>query len=140
MQEKRQSVLDFIRQQGLLVLSTTYDNGKPQAAVIGFGETDNLELIFGTNNASRKYKNLKRDPHVAAVIGWSDSRTVQFEGIAEELSLENIELVKDTYWRKNPRAEAFHANPGQRYFIVRPTWIRYTNIGVKPWDIIELTF
>ena len=138
--DKKQSILDFIKQQRLLVLSTTHENSKPQAAVIGFGETDNLELIFGTNNASRKYKNLKRDPHVAAVIGWDDSRTVQFEGIAEELSPEDLQLVRDTYWRKNPKAEAHNATPGQRYFKVRPTWIRYTNIGAKPWDVIEIAF
>lgn len=138
--DKRLFVLDFIKQQGLAVLSTVDKDGSPQAAVIGFGETNNFEIIFGTDNSSRKYANIQNNPKVAFVIGWDENNTVQFEGLAEELLSKDIQLVRDNYWSKSPMAEKYHANEGQRYFIVKPKWIRYTNLNIEPWEVIEITF
>ena len=138
--DKKAFMLDFISQRGLATISTVDKNGKPEAAVIGFGQTENLEIIFGTDNASRKYQNIVANPSVALVIGWDDSRTVQLEGVARELTPDDLQLVKDTYWRKTPAAEKYHDDKGERYFLVKPTWIRYTDLSKKPWEVIELTF
>ena len=133
-------ILDFIKAQPLATLSTVNKEGKPEAAVVGFGQTKELEIIFGTDNASRKYKNIQSNSAVALVIGWNDSRTVQYEGVAKELAADDTQLIRDNYWSKSPDAERYHDYPGERYFIVRPTRIRYTDLKKEPWQVIELTF
>ncbi len=133
-------LLDFIKQQPLATISTISGDMKPQAAVIGFGQTENLEIIFGTDSSSRKYKSLKTNPSVALVIGWVGSKTVQYEGIASELTSNDLHLVRENYWSKNPDAEKHHKNEGERYFIVKPNWIRYTDLSKEPWEIIALEF
>jgi pyridoxine/pyridoxamine 5'-phosphate oxidase len=135
-----ESFYTFLSERSLTVISTISTDNNPEAAVIGFGQTKDLEIVFGTDNSSRKYKNLLTNPKVAFVIGWEKTETVQYEGTARELSVEELSVVCDNYWKKNPHAEAHHKNPGQRYFIVTPTYIRYTNIGIKPWDIKEIAF
>ena len=137
--DDRKKVLDFISQQKLTVISSIGPNGGPQSAVIGFGQTERFELIFGTLNTSRKYQNIKADPHVSFVIGWGNA-TVQYEGLAHELSEADMSLVRETYWKKNTNAERFHNDPGQRYFKVSPKWIRYSDFGAEPFEIITLDF
>ncbi|HSW99859.1 MAG TPA: pyridoxamine 5'-phosphate oxidase family protein [Patescibacteria group bacterium] len=138
--DEKTFVLDFIKKQKLATISTVNENAKPEAAVIGFGQTNNLELIFGTNNSSRKYKNVVKNSSVAFVIGWDEGATVQFEGIASELNDDDLPLIRDSYWSKSPDAEKYYEDEGQRYFRVRPTWIRYTDLKKEPWNIIVLEF
>ena len=48
-------------------------DGGPQAALIGFGVTDQFELVFDTLRSTRKAVNLEGNPRVALVIGgWGD--------------------------------------------------------------------
>ena len=131
---------NFMNEKILAVISTLSADGTPQAAVVGFGQTKDLEIVFGTNKSSRKYANITRDSHVAFVIGWENGETIQYEGIARELSSDELEIVRESYWKKNPRAEANYKEPSERHFIVKPTWIRYTNLKSEPWDIAELKF
>lgn len=65
----------------LTVISTVNADGKPEAAVIGFGQTKNLENVLGTSNTSRKYANIQRDPHIALAIGWEGGKTIRKCGI-----------------------------------------------------------
>lgn len=130
--------MQFIKAQSLCVLSTIGEDGFPQSAVIGFGETENLEIIFGTDKNSRKYHNLQSNNNVSVVIGWVNGKTVQYEGIARELSLEEIDRYTAIYFKKNPSASKYHDDPNERYFIITPTWIRYTDISLDPWEIIVL--
>ncbi|HEX7450933.1 MAG TPA: pyridoxamine 5'-phosphate oxidase family protein, partial [Polyangiaceae bacterium] len=58
--------------------------GAPQAAVVGYAVSDDLELVFDTLGSTRKAHNLRRDSRVALVVGWDDDQTVQIEGIADE--------------------------------------------------------
>jgi uncharacterized pyridoxamine 5'-phosphate oxidase family protein len=131
-------IYDFLNARTLAVLSTVNDSGVPEAAVIGFGQNEKLEVIFGTDRASRKYSNMITNPKVALVIGWENGETVQYEGLSRELEVDEISFVKDTYWAKSPQAEVQYKNPGQRYFIVTPLWIRHTDLKTKPWTIKEL--
>ncbi len=133
-------IYDFLNSYQLGVLSTINDEGLPNAVIVGFGQTKDLEILFGTDNTSRKYKNLSSNPNAAFVIGGETPETIQYEGVARELSNSELDLIRDNYWVKNPRAEKQHQNPNQRYFIITPTWIRYTDIRSKPWDITELKF
>ncbi|HUA13468.1 MAG TPA: pyridoxamine 5'-phosphate oxidase family protein [Candidatus Sulfotelmatobacter sp.] len=135
----KEDLFAFLNSHMLAVVSTVDPSGAPEAAVVGFGQTKDLELVFGTENTSRKYKNIMGNPRVAFVIGWSDA-TVQYEGTARELSVEELQIIKDNYWKKNPRVKSRNVNPKERYFLVKPTWIRYTDLKTKPWNIQELKF
>jgi pyridoxine/pyridoxamine 5'-phosphate oxidase len=133
-------IYNFLNVHPLAVMSTVQANGGPQAAVVGFGQTKDLEILIGTYNSSRKYKNLTMNSAVALVIGWDNGETIQYEGNARKLRSDELDLIRDNYWVKNPQAEAYHQNSGERYFIITPTWIRYTDLKVEPWDIKELKF
>jgi general stress protein 26 len=141
-EEQRKRILNFIKSNRLTVISTIdVENNKPESAVIAFAEKDNLDLIFGTSNKSRKYKNLQANKNVSFVIGWTDEfGTVQYEGVATELSDDEVLEHGRILGNKNELAKAFLTREDQRYFLVKPTWIRFTNKSMKPKEIIELVF
>lgn len=132
-------ILDFIRRQKIAVISTVTAENKPEAAVIEFGETQELELIFDTFSSYRKYQNIQHHSQVAFVIGWDDNITVQYEGSAEELSGDRLEKYKALYFAKNSAAQRWEAREEIRYFRVRPTWIRYSDLSTRPWTIYEVS-
>lgn len=103
---------------------------------MGFGQTEDFGIIFGTNKSTRKYANIQHNPHVAIVIGWDEDTTVQLEGKATELSntADDMRLVEDAYWAKNPAAKQYSGIEGQVYFLVRTSWVRYV---VKSQDTYE---
>ena len=131
-----------MRQHRLAVISTVdNERNRPEAACIAFAEKDDLTLIFGTSNTSRKYKNLQSNPNVSCVIGWSDEvGTIQYEGTATELmgedALEHGWLLAD----KNENARVFLTKESQRYFLVQPMWIRLVDKTKKPEEKLELNF
>jgi uncharacterized pyridoxamine 5'-phosphate oxidase family protein len=137
----KSDVLTFLNKNTHAVISTCGLNGQPEAALIGFGETENLEIIFGTFNTSKKYKNLQENNRVALVTGWEADVfiTVQYEGITRELKPEELDHYLDLYHVKVPSATHYHTHPEQRYFLITPTWIRYSDLtGDK--NIVELNF
>lgn len=122
-QEIKDKIFSFLRNQNLTVISTIDIEGKkPESAAVAFAEKDNLELIFGTSNTTRKYKNLQKNPHASFVIDW-DSKvgTVQYKGIARELSDKEVGEHSDIMILKNKQTEKFRSRPDQRYFLVKPT-------------------
>ncbi len=136
----KEQLYNFLNAHEIAVISTIHINGTPESAVIGFGQTPELEIIFGTDNSSRKYKNLKANAHVAIVIGWDNRETVQYEGVARELTDKELPIIEDNYWHKTPQAKKHHQNPNERYFLVSPQWLQYTNLNVYPWDTVEMRF
>lgn len=132
-------ILEFIKRQKLAVISTVSIDNKPESAVLEFGQTNELELIFETFTSSRKYKNLLTNQHVSFVIGWDENMTVQYEGVAEELNSDNALPYKQIYWEKNPHAKRWASREGIVYFKVKPTWIRFSDLNKHPWDISEIT-
>lgn len=139
--DRKSEILNFIKNQRLAVISTINAQGLPESAVIGFGETEDFGLVFGTYNDSRKYQNLQSNPDVALVIGWDDgSKTVQYEGRARELGGAEAEKYAQIYTAKNPAAAIYKDNPKQRYFLNKPKWLRFTDIKKEPWDMAEVSF
>lgn len=138
--DKKRLILDFIKKQKLAVIATISSDGRPEDAVIGFGETPNLELFFGTYKTSRKYKNLRSNPHAAFVIGWENGQTVQYEGIAEEKNGEEAQPYKELYFAKNPGAQRYENHPDQTYFKVTPVWIRFSNVSIESEEVFEIEF
>jgi nitroimidazol reductase NimA-like FMN-containing flavoprotein (pyridoxamine 5'-phosphate oxidase superfamily) len=118
-------IKEFLKNNQLTVIATVdEENNKPEAAVIAFAEKNDLSLVFGTSNKSRKYKNIQRNPNVSFVIGWSHEGTIQYEGIAREISEAEAGECAEILALKNKQTEKFKTNPDQRYFLVQPRWIR----------------
>lgn len=120
-----QEVFRFMDGERLGVLTTATTTGQPQAALMGFAVTPNLEIIFDTVRSSRKYPNLKENPRVAWVVGCTTEVTVQYEGEAEELEGEALARYKAIYFQKFPDGPARENWAGITYFVVRPKWVRY---------------
>jgi general stress protein 26 len=134
-------LLSFIRQHRLAVQSTVGANGAPQAAVVGFAITNQLEIVFDTLATTRKALNLRANPRMAFVIGGleaGDERTVQYEGVADEPFGEELERLKAAYYDVFPDGPTRAGWPGLIYVRVKPLWIRYSDYGVDPAVIVEL--
>jgi general stress protein 26 len=75
----RADVLAFLRAHSLAVQASVSASNSPQAAVVGFVVTDDLEVFFDTLDSTRKASNLRQNPSVAFVIGRltdGDERTI----------------------------------------------------------------
>lgn len=133
-------VYRFMNEQRLAVLATVNSAGQPEAALMGYAVTPELEIIFDTVKTSRKYPNLKLNPRVAWVIGCVSEITVQYEGVAEELTGEDLVKYKKTYFAAFPDGPARESWPGITYFVVRPSWVRYCDYNPQTRRIEEMKF
>lgn len=129
----RTELLRFIRRSRLGVQASVSPSGAPQAAVVGFVATDELELFFDTLDTTRKHANLRRDPRIAFVIGWDDDETVQYEGVADEPRGEELDRLKAPYFARFPDGPARQSWPGIAYVRTKPRWIRHSDYrGAEP--------
>jgi pyridoxine/pyridoxamine 5'-phosphate oxidase len=127
----RQQVYEFMRSKRYAVISTIAADGRPEAALVGIAVTPELELVFDTVSSSRKWQNLQANKNVAAVIGWDNELTVQFEGTAEFHTGEDLHQVKEQYFQAWPDGRDRQHWAGIDWIRVRPTWIRYCDYNVK---------
>lgn len=130
---------EFIAGRKLAVLSTKSPSGDPQSALIGIAVTTELEIVFDTVSSSRKYANLLASPACSLVIGWEGEQTVQYEGRAEQLRPPERDRYLSCYYSAWPDGPSRRSWPGLVYFVVRPTWIRYSDFGCAPPVIMEST-
>ena len=135
-----EEVFQFMNRERLAVLATVDEKGQPEAALMGFAVTPALELIFDTVRTSRKYPNLKKNPQVAWVIGCTTEITVQYQGLAEELSGDELAKYKKTYFAAFPDGPTRESWPGITYFVVRPSWVRYCDYNPATRRIEEERF
>ena len=136
----KQDILGFIKTHQLAVVSSVSGNGEPQAAVVEFGELEDLTIIIDTLTTSRKYKNLQLNKNVAIVIGWDNNITVQIDAVAVELAGGELAVAKQAYFAKNSRAKKWEPRPDIAYFALKPKRLRYSDVGKEPWRIEELNF
>jgi general stress protein 26 len=136
----KEFIYNFIKQYNLAVISTLSKDHKPEAALVGFAVSEDLEIVFDTVKTSRKYQNLLQNQFVAAVIGWDNEITVQYEGIATELSGDKAAYYKEIYFEvyKDGRERAV-TWPHIVHFKITPTWIRYSNFN-DPVVVEEMLF
>ncbi len=120
-------LLAFLRRHRLCVQASVSAAGGPQAAVVGFAVTDELEIVFDTLGTSRKATNLRREPRVTIVVGWDDEQTVQIEGIADEPGGADLARLKAVYFEVFPDGVDRQAWKDIAYVRVRPTWLRYSD-------------
>src|SRR5262245_26777842 len=116
-------IVAFVRAQKWAVEATVAGDA-PQAAVIGVAASDDLEIVFDTLGSTRKARNLRANPRIALVVGWDDAQTVQLEGVADELTGDDLARLKRVYFAKFPDGVEREAWPDITYFRVRPRWAR----------------
>jgi hypothetical protein len=129
----------FLSNNKLGVLGTIGVRGIAQSALVGIAVTPKLEIIFDTVKHSRKYPNLVARSACSFVIGgWAGAeQTVQYEGIAEELKSPELEHYQEVYFTVWPDGRARTSWPGIVYFVVRPTWVRYSDFDQNPPRIVK---
>jgi general stress protein 26 len=136
----RSPLYQFLSQHRLAVLATASENGTPQSAVMGIAVTPELEIIFDTLTSSRKYPNLIARPACSLVVGWENEETVQMEGIARVPLGEELRRYVDAYFMVWPDGQSRMSWPNIAYFVVKPHWVRYSNLGSNPPKISENTY
>ena len=128
-------VLTFLRTQRHAVQASVTPQGEPQAALVGIAFTDILEIVFDTLSSTRKFANLRANPHISFVIGgWQDGdeRTVQYQGIADFPEGDELQRLQSDYFTVFPEGRARQDWPDIAYVRVRPTWLRYCDYRNTP--------
>jgi len=133
-------LFEFLDRHKLGVLGTISPEGVPQSALVGIAFTPEFEIIFDTVKSSRKYGNLMTKPACSFAIGWAGETTVQYQGDAREPSGAELAKYQDLYFKKWTDGPARLSWPGITYFVVRPTWIRYSDFDQNPPLIQEFNF
>ena len=110
----KESLYVFIRQHQLGVIATASPDGLPEAALLNIAATPDLELIFETTDATRKFSNLQRNPRAELVIGWEGDRTLQCRGPVDEPLGREGERVKAAYLSSFPQNVSHQHWPGNR--------------------------
>src|SRR5687767_6752552 len=98
----REELVSFLRRYKLAAEATIAPGGAPQAAIVGFSVSDDLEIVFDTTSETRKYRNLRADPRIALVIGWDDAITAQIEGVADFPEGDELERIRQVYFVAYP--------------------------------------
>jgi general stress protein 26 len=128
-----QDTKDFLSGHDTCVLATVHAAGLPQAATVGFWHDDTtMDILVGTHDASRKFANLEQNPAVALVVGFEGKETVQIEGVAKEVDQSKIVDKIEQFMAKVPAVRKYAEQPGQTYFLIKPTWLRHTNYAANP--------
>jgi len=122
-------VYKFIEARKYGVISSIGPSGEPQSALVGIAVSAELEIVFDTVKTSRKFPNLKADPRIAVVIGWEGEQTVQYEGVAVEPEDGELLRAKAVYFAAWPSGVERQKWPGIAYFLIRPTWLRYSDFN-----------
>lgn len=136
----RPELVEFLRRHRLAVVTSIGPDGAPQAAVVGFAVTDELEVVFDTLGGSRKAPNLRRDPRIAVVVGWDEEQTVQIQGLADEPSGAELVRLQQCYFQAYPDGPSRLSWPGITYFRVRPTWLRYSDFRGNASRVVEVQY
>lgn len=135
---ERSELYRFMRQHRYGVVSSIAADGTPQSALVGIATTPELEIIFDTLRTTRKYANLSRNPHCSFVVG-SGEQTLQFEGIAEEPTGEDLVRYQSAYFEVWPDGRARLSWPNLTHLVVHPKWLRYSDYDQSPPSIWEST-
>lgn len=126
-----------------VIATDAKDAPTPESALIAFAELPNFEIIFETFYKTRKYENLKVNPHVSLVVGWDvkNQITLQYEGIASPIPEDQTDKYRTIFLKKDtPCTEEFLHHPHVRLYKIKPTWLRYSDYMQKPPMIFEHTF
>jgi hypothetical protein len=134
----RTGLIAFLRRHRLCVQASVSPSGAPQAAVVGYAVSDELEIVFDTIGTTRKAENLRRDGRVSLVVGWDDEQTAQIDGLADEPTGADLDRLKQVYFAAWPDGVERQAWEGITYFRVRPKWVRYSDFRPASQQVVEV--
>jgi general stress protein 26 len=137
--DDKKTILEFLKTVNHAVIGTVNKNGNPQGATVGFGQTEELEIIFGTSSLTQKAQNISQNNHVSLVVN-DPTRSVQYEGTARLLDGVEKEMYTKIYFEKNPGMAKYYELESQQYYLVTPHWIRYIDHTKSPNGTIEIRF
>ncbi len=140
MRDENQTVQDFLKNHNLAVLATASSDAVPEASVVGISVVDNMRILFGTFNTSRKWQNLQKNSRVSLVIGWEHGKTVQYQGVAEELKESEKSEALKIHFANVPSFAKFVSDKEAVLYRVKPESVKYSDLSQDPADIITLTF
>lgn len=129
----------FIRECRLGVVATASPDGSPEAALVNVAVTPDLEILFESTDATRKFPNLRHNPRAEMVIGWDNDRSLQCRGPVDEPEGREGERLKAAYLAAFPQSESHRDWPGNHYFRLRPAWVRFSDYNM-PRKISEREF
>ena len=135
----KQKLYDFMRARGQGVIATAGPDGRPEAALMDIVVTPALEIIFETTDQTRKFANLTARPAISFVVGWNGDETLQYDGIVQQPAGRALEEIQRLYVERFPHKASHPDWPGNHYFLVRPSWIRFSNYRT-PRKIEEFRF
>ncbi|MCG3756355.1 pyridoxamine 5'-phosphate oxidase family protein [Amycolatopsis sp. Poz14] len=125
----------FVRANPLGVVATTTANGRPEAALVSFAVTPDGSLLFNTHRTARKVANLRANPRTAAVIGCTDTISVQVEGEAVIESGTSRRDAGEVYLEQFPGSRALD----EAFALIRltPDWLRSYDASADPAQVSE---
>ncbi|HVV26206.1 MAG TPA: pyridoxamine 5'-phosphate oxidase family protein [Candidatus Saccharimonadales bacterium] len=128
----------FLQARLLCTLATVTAAGRPQAAFVAYVSNARHEIIIGTSNQSRKFKNLTHNKSVALVIA-DETGEVQYEGQVGLITLADYEaLLAAGDFQQLAGFDKYRHDPDQVYLKIKPTWIRFIVHG-EPDQVHEFT-
>lgn len=135
----KEKIIKFIKSEKYAVISSINNASHPESALVAFSEKDNFEIIFASNEKSRKVQNILLNPNISMVIGLGKDHmtSVQIEGTARVLKLDEAEEYIDLHTKKHPEFKELIKTPGECIIVVSPFWVRYTDVSNQPPEIFE---
>jgi pyridoxine/pyridoxamine 5'-phosphate oxidase len=127
-------LLEYLCGHRLAVVGTVAVDGTPQSALVGVAVTNRFEIIFDTVSTSRKHANLLRDGRASVAFSGPGEKTVQFEGMAQPMSLLGPEdaSYREIYYRAWPDGRERLSWPNLVYWRVVPRWLRFSDYDRGP--------
>ncbi len=126
-----EKIKTFLNQNRLGVIATHGQSGLESAAVY-YGAADDFSIYLNTHTASRKFKNIEKNPNVSFVVFQQNpAMTLQLEGTAEKITeISKITEIYDTLLRRTlaegtiPPIHQIQA--GETALVkITPTWARF---------------
>ncbi len=135
---EKQKILNFLKRNGLCVISTSTKGGKPESAVMAFTIKDDFICLFNTEPETRKYKNLEQNKQVSVVVGgFKEDPSVQIDGVAEILEGEEAAAAKKYILAVHPEWASYFNSPTGKFIKVKPSWLRYSDFSKEPIETVE---
>lgn len=137
----KKELIEFIKNQKLLVLSTVDEKGNPWVCNVYYSADNDLNLFFVSPTDTKHSQHIAENPQVAFSIPWYDEKNlanrkaIQGTGICKRITSANeiIRLLKNHYkyyplWKsvityKAMREKLIESRP----YIIRPNYMKFWN-------------
>jgi len=107
----------------------------PTATMQAFAETADFDLLFIMNDATEKFQNLLKHPHVSVFLDAREKGKVEtfeisrvlIQGVAIEIARDSAEWEssKEIFLKKSPFEAPFFKYPTLRMMRIKPTRLSY---------------